>query len=781
MRIRNYFLTFIILFSISCKKENNVVNNNSIGIKGIVDLNGLDYKNINIVSEIESSNTNINGEFNIIPHSVLLVKNSTINKPIYFALIGSDETTNFNIDAKQTALYFSLISIMNIRKDYYKPALKNIKKAIYEFDKVKELEIAIKNCIYSKGYLDYDILGIKIGEAVDQILNSIDAEKITFSPLRINYNSTYDALGGFYRVDSTLPNGWNDIYNSSTNSYIIRREIFNSTASIVGIKIGKYNSMSNACDTSGSYVGLIEPYYPPELLSINGQLQNLQSFLNVNYDILTNGWSGFLNSDAYSTGNELQFEIKQNQKDAIIFMNGYYDKNIIAINIAYLFLDNYANIFEDVTGKELFNDKTIKPFLIYLLTNGSTLTDLNNYYLWFKNKDYVSIINSLREYFLIYLQNYPITSNGNSFEDFKNLVDENFENLAGSVAVVYKNSILISKILSNVVINSSPKYARCLPIEFDNILQPPPPTNPNPYNVTLTNTNNINFSWSVGNYTLNDIKYNLYLSNNISNLGSSPISTNIISKNYTYSNNLLANTRYFWQIEVVHNNGRRTLGPVWMFDNGNVTQSNRGLMLYLPLNGIANDVSGNNNNGIMYGNPIFTADRDGNVSGAIEFDGIDDYISINNSSTLSLSNAITISTWLYLNSAPTEMRVIDKCPVSSSNGYLLDIGQGIGQTKVRFIGNGQNYLSNSNYIQQGVWTHIATTFDGQYVKFYINGQLDATYQSNGTLSNVSNPVLIGISQNQTNCNCNRFKGKIDDVKIYNRALSGNEIQTLYSE
>jgi hypothetical protein len=180
--------------------------------------------------------------------------------------------------------------------------------------------------------------------------------------------------------------------------------------------------------------------------------------------------------------------------------------------------------------------------------------------------------------------------------------------------------------------------------------------------------------------------------------------------------------------------------------------------------GTATDLSGNGNNGSVSGATL-TSGKVG--SGAMSFDGVDDYVSIPHHASLSPS-AITLSFWAKVTSIPT-----------TNNGSFIAknvsadyrIRPGSNQT-VQFLQNGGIHLTSSQHAYAlGEWVHIVFTGDSSGMKFYQNGQLKG--------SNATAFVTPGSSANLRIGNL-LAPVEMDDVRIYNRALSIEEVGGLYA-
>ena len=182
------------------------------------------------------------------------------------------------------------------------------------------------------------------------------------------------------------------------------------------------------------------------------------------------------------------------------------------------------------------------------------------------------------------------------------------------------------------------------------------------------------------------------------------------------------------------------------------------------------------NDGTIYG-ATFTTDRKGKANSAMYFDGVDDYIDCGSNSSLQITAAITISVWIKidnLTSGDATKRIIDKSTdINGLGGYVLGYRINNGG-EVFFAINGS--FEKVAMTKQNEWIHLLATSDDIDWKIYLNGEI---IMNKPKLKN-----LVGTSSNLRIGNANTFdsrhKGSIDDVRIYNRALSQAEITTLYN-
>ena len=215
--------------------------------------------------------------------------------------------------------------------------------------------------------------------------------------------------------------------------------------------------------------------------------------------------------------------------------------------------------------------------------------------------------------------------------------------------------------------------------------------------------------------------------------------------------------------------------------NGPSSLSNNGLVAYYPFSGNANDASGNAHNGIVYGATL-TTDRFGNPNSAYSFNGSSSYIQIPASESFNLPDSLTFSAWVNTTNTQIGQRILSKLIEGTPTGWVFDFSTGTGNiNKIRVevgniaAGGGTGIYSSPSFTQNNTWTLITVTYDLQNVRIYLNGQLDTTYPlTTNTLPYLSN-VIIGAS---TDSKSGFFNGKLDEIRVYNRALTQSEITYL---
>ena len=200
----------------------------------------------------------------------------------------------------------------------------------------------------------------------------------------------------------------------------------------------------------------------------------------------------------------------------------------------------------------------------------------------------------------------------------------------------------------------------------------------------------------------------------------------------------------------------------------------RGLVAYYPFNGNANDESGNGNDGEVNGATL-VKDRYGNSGKAYSFDGVDDNIEVPETEGFE-SNAHTISGWIYATSFRSEIFGKDGEDSGSRQWFIETASDGRITTIVWHAGGDTRNTSGSK-IELNKWVNVMTTWDGSTHSLFINGKLENKELANGELANGDQPFRIG--GGAPSGFEGYFKGKIDDVRFYNRALSESEVVALH--
>lgn len=158
---------------------------------------------------------------------------------------------------------------------------------------------------------------------------------------------------------------------------------------------------------------------------------------------------------------------------------------------------------------------------------------------------------------------------------------------------------------------------------------------------------------------------------------------------------------------------------------------------------------------------------------ALNFDGVNDYVSVNSSSVLNITSTISLSAWVFRNSSGRYDCIIGKDNFAGNNGYSLWIYDD-NKLTLRF-GSSRIYKSSTS-IPSNSWVHVAGTFDGTNAKLYINGTLSASYTGSAPSSN-SGLLYLGTPQDAVGNSLFNFSGTLEDIRIWNIALTQSDIQS----
>lgn len=204
-----------------------------------------------------------------------------------------------------------------------------------------------------------------------------------------------------------------------------------------------------------------------------------------------------------------------------------------------------------------------------------------------------------------------------------------------------------------------------------------------------------------------------------------------------------------------------------------------GLIGWWPFNGNANDESGNGNDGTVNGASL-TSNRFNEPNGAYEFDGNNDFISIPHSESLNNSSEITVNCWILLEDSDSLRlnNIIGKDNDTFGNrSWFFGVTKNIivtatfnpNQNDFQLTSNEFNFLQN--------WKMVTFTIGNDSIKIYVDGIMVLGNFYDSPLSQITEPIKIGVMDETNGANW-FFDGKIDDIGIWNRALTANEIQSL---
>ena len=179
------------------------------------------------------------------------------------------------------------------------------------------------------------------------------------------------------------------------------------------------------------------------------------------------------------------------------------------------------------------------------------------------------------------------------------------------------------------------------------------------------------------------------------------------------------------------------------------------------------DASGNGLDGEFSGAPKWV---EGKFGSALEFDGEDDYVKVADDNALDLTDEVTLMAWFNPSAALTSRRMMVK---NNSIFVIFDFGNA---SSVDFLVKPDNLFAQSKTTDWkiGQWYHFAGTFDGKTLRVYVDGELEGETPNNSPITPSDLDFWIG--GDDFGRPTDHFPGKIDEVRIYEKALSRANIQ-----
>ena len=236
-------------------------------------------------------------------------------------------------------------------------------------------------------------------------------------------------------------------------------------------------------------------------------------------------------------------------------------------------------------------------------------------------------------------------------------------------------------------------------------------------------------------------------------------------------------TTYYWRVKASNSNGESEWSETWSFTT---TLSSSDLVALFKMEvgsgSTLIDNSGYLNNAAVKGTPVWINGMEGQ---AIRFSGSGQYATVPHNASLDMTYAVTIAAWMKPERMATQY-VVKKATNGSTDGYELSMsstGQIFFRINQKSSGNTYRLDSKVKYPVDGnTWMHAAATYDGAYIRLYIDGTENAVMplSSPVPINNNSLPLSIAAESNGVY----PYKGALDEVYLYNRALSADEISLL---
>lgn len=194
------------------------------------------------------------------------------------------------------------------------------------------------------------------------------------------------------------------------------------------------------------------------------------------------------------------------------------------------------------------------------------------------------------------------------------------------------------------------------------------------------------------------------------------------------------------------------------------------LVAYWSLDETVEDLSGNGNNGEINGDPVWV---EGKAGKALEFDGVDDFVFVEDSDSLDVVDTLTLEAWIKPAAIPASA---ERKLVYKTDAYLIKVKNSKLSADVHVNGwIGSLYDTQATPLDE--WYHLAVVYDGNAEILYINAVEVDRKERAGSISTTSGHLGIGAIQKQFNSNpYDFFTGVIDEIKIFSRSMDADELK-----
>jgi len=193
------------------------------------------------------------------------------------------------------------------------------------------------------------------------------------------------------------------------------------------------------------------------------------------------------------------------------------------------------------------------------------------------------------------------------------------------------------------------------------------------------------------------------------------------------------------------------------------------LVAWYRFDGDASDSSGNNLHGTEMGDPTYTT---GVFGQAIDMDGDGDYIDCGLDPKFDITDQITFTYWIQVRAFDKQWNTVLSRGDDSWRSSRADLNSFM---EAAVGGTTGNYTYGVTPVDDGQWHHVGWVYDGTMNYLYVDGEVDATEENSGQITVSSYPLYIGDNSQATG---RYWNGLIDDVMIFNRGLSQEEIQQI---
>lgn len=234
---------------------------------------------------------------------------------------------------------------------------------------------------------------------------------------------------------------------------------------------------------------------------------------------------------------------------------------------------------------------------------------------------------------------------------------------------------------------------------------------------------------------------------------------------------LAVDNTYAWRVDEVTENGAVETGPLWSFTT---KDSLVGHWKLDEADGqVVSDSSGKGYEGEIHG-PAVLYPSGGKIDGAFSFDGTS-YVDVGHVALSEPITSLTVMTWIKVDVFDKTWQAI--VAKGDNSWRLCRNGMGAGNG-IHFACTGlaSPYLHGNIPVDDGQWHHVAGVYDGTLLSLYVDGKLDVSRETKGTVNPSEYPVWIG---DDAQAGKRGWKGMIDDVRVYDCALRKDQIEQIY--
>jgi uncharacterized protein (TIGR02145 family) len=377
-------------------------------ITGSVDLpSSVKADEVTVCNFVDNGTLDGNNNYTVDNRGIVFAHNRD-KKMIYVGIAGTEGQT-YSLNAKETAIFFSLISfgaiLSQMESNEDAQAYKDL---VYSFSEVKILETAIQNAVKQRGYLEINDVANELQAVYTAITDEFQLETASESsaapvqrsaPIRWYPKFFYNLC-----LDTVPISGKPDYLDN--NAWIMHRNLYSGRASIVGVKQANMSQQS----ILGDYIFYTSPYFPKIAgLSFKDNFNMVKEWVSATKELVNSlfgegmsFWETFAEMKTYSKKHEIEFQYKYGTTDALVFITGKDDDLIAMLNGIICFLDPIAKAMKDFVIGENFKDGMEDNFAKYLVSKKAS--QIPNLIVYVKNQQWDYLQQSLENIFKDYLK-----------------------------------------------------------------------------------------------------------------------------------------------------------------------------------------------------------------------------------------------------------------------------------------------------------------------------------------------------------------------------------------